>query len=97
MANVILNKGRATSTPSVVDRTTYTRPSDWTDLPALSQGDEKVYLLVNVGEKGGNYMRLKFQGDYTVNWGDGTANTNHNSNIQMQTMNFYGQMHRQVL
>tara|TARA_R100000988_G_C3874315_1_gene105301 strand:- start:303 stop:467 length:165 start_codon:yes stop_codon:yes gene_type:complete len=48
---IILNKGRVTSTPSVVDRTTYTRPSDWTDLPALSQGDEKVYLLVNVGEK----------------------------------------------
>lgn len=80
MANVILNKGRVTSTPSIVDRTTYTRPSDWTDLPALSQGDEKVYLLVNVDENGANYMRLKFQGNYTVDWGDGTANTNHNSN-----------------
>lgn len=77
---VILNKGRVTSTPSIVDRTTYTRPSDWTDLPALSQGDEKVYLLVNVDESDANYMRLKFQGNYTVNWGDGTANTNHNSN-----------------
>tara|TARA_Y100000389_G_scaffold171145_1_gene178639 strand:- start:210 stop:1931 length:1722 start_codon:yes stop_codon:yes gene_type:complete len=79
---VILNKGRITSTPSIVDRSTYTRPSDWTDLPALSQGDEKVYLLVNVGEKGGDYMQLKFAGDYTVDWGDGTANTNHSSGTE---------------
>ena len=76
---IILNKGRVTSTPSVVDRTKYTRPSDWTDLPALSQGDEKVYLLVNVGEDGGNYMRLKFQGDFQVDWGDGSVTT-HSSN-----------------
>ena len=77
---IILNKGRITSTPSISLDTSYERPSDWTDLPALSQGDEKVYLLVNVGEPdGSNYMRLKFKGNFTVDWGDGST-TNHASN-----------------
>ncbi len=77
---IILNKGRITSTPSIPLNTSYERPSDWTDLPALSQGDEKVYLLVNVGEPdGSNYMRLKFRGDFTVDWGDGST-TNHATN-----------------
>ena len=73
---IILKKGRITSAPSIPLNTSYERPSDWTDLPALSQGDEKIYMLVNVGEPdGSNYMRIKIFGDYQVDWGDGTAVT----------------------
>jgi surface protein len=77
---IILKKGRITSAPSIPLNTSYERPSDWTDLPALSQGDEKIYMLVNVGEPdGSNYMRIKIFGDYQVDWGDGTAVTTHTS------------------
>ena len=77
--SIIISKTRIIgTTPTPVQ--TWDRPSDWLDMPALSQGDEKIYFLVKVFEDGENFHRFKITGDYTVDWGDGTANTNHSSN-----------------
>ncbi len=31
---------------------TYTRPAEWLDLPSVNEGDEIVYLLMGISEKG---------------------------------------------
>lgn len=51
----------------------YTRPEEWLDLPTLTQGDEIIHMLVKVYEEGGNWLGLNIEGDYTVDWGDGTV------------------------
>jgi hypothetical protein len=71
---VILTKGRAIST-SPIAKQKWTRPSDWLDMPAMSQGDEKIVLLVKIFEKGNNYLRFRITGDFQVDWGDGNTNT----------------------
>jgi hypothetical protein len=75
---IVLNKQRIIST-SPTPRQTWDRPSDWLDMPVLSQGDSKICLLVKVYQGGNNFHIFKAAGDYTVDWGDGTANTNHSS------------------
>jgi predicted heme/steroid binding protein len=78
MTRVILNKTRIIST-APVPRQTWTRPSDWLSMPSLSQGDEKIHMLVKVYEKGGNYIIFKCNGDYQVDWGDGTSTGTYSS------------------
>lgn len=77
--SIIISKTRIIGTTPVPVQT-WERPSDWLDMPALSQGDEKICYLVKVFEDGENFIRFKVVGDYTVDWGDGTANTNYSSN-----------------
>ena len=71
---VVLTKGRVIST-SPVSKQKWTRPSDWLDMPAMSQGDEKIVLLVKIFEKGNNYLRFRITGDFQVDWGDGNTDT----------------------
>lgn len=69
---IILNKQRVIST-APTPKQQWTRPSDWLDMPAMSQGDEKICMLVNVGEKSHTLLHFACQGAYTVDWGDGTT------------------------
>lgn len=80
---IILSKQRVIST-TPTPRQTWTRPSDWLAMPSLSQGDEKVHMLVKVYEKGSNFILFKFRGDYQVDWGDGTAVTTHTDNTDAE-------------
>ena len=48
------------------------RPSDWYDIPNIISGEEVIYLLQSVYDFDGNYAAVNFEGDYTVDWGDGT-------------------------
>ena len=80
---VILSKQRIIST-TPTPRQTWTRPTEWLDMPALSQGDEKVHMLVKVYEKGSNFIIFKFRGDYQVDWGDGTTVTTHADNTDAE-------------
>ena len=50
-------------------------------MPALSNGNEKIYFLVKIFEND-NYFSLNAQGNYQVDWGDGQAIQNYNSNTQ---------------
>jgi len=80
---VILSKQRIIST-TPTPRQTWTRPTEWLDMPDLSQGDEKVHMLVKVYEKGSNFIIFKFRGDYQVDWGDGTTVTTHADNTDAE-------------
>jgi len=80
---IVLNKQRIIST-TPTPRQTWTRPTEWLDMPSMSQGDEKVCMLVKVYEKGSNYLITKFRGDYQVDWGDGTTVTTHSDNTDAE-------------
>jgi hypothetical protein len=65
----------------------WTRPADW--LPTnVTAGEQKIQLLVSVGAdlaiEANRVMSMAAIGAYTVNWGDGTAPTNHGSNTLAQ-------------
>jgi len=77
MANLIVSKGRMLA--GIKDFRKYVRDSEYLDLPSLSDGDQKVYLLVKIYEKSSNYIRLKASADYKVDWGDGLGSVNYSS------------------
>ena len=57
----------------------YVRPVDWLSIDSLvNSGDQKVVILAAVFEES-NFVAVQCQGNYTVNWGDGTV-TNYSSN-----------------
>ena len=74
---IILNSGRAVSNATGAF-TTYSRNPEYLDLPSLSNGDEKVYILAKIYETA-NYFIIRAKSNYTVDWGDGTT-TNYASN-----------------
>ena len=49
------------------------RPGDWLELPTLTTGDQKLVGLYAVWNTDCNYVALTVEGNYTVNWGDGTV------------------------
>lgn len=51
----------------------YVRNPQWLNLPALIPSEEVVYGLYAVFDVEHNYVALRVQGDYTVDWGDGTV------------------------
>jgi hypothetical protein len=72
--------GFASDTTAIQARPRYNRPSDWLDIDSLvTNSDEKIVALVAVIEDSDNLIALRCQGNYTVNWGDGTV-TNYSSN-----------------
>lgn len=54
----------------------YQRPSDWLTMPVLEQGDEQWSGLFPVYNADGNFCAISATGDYTVDWGDGSAPEN---------------------
>ena len=49
-------------------------PSDWNTIPEFtSDAEEVIYCVFAVYEKRHNWAAVKMQGDYTVDWGDGTV------------------------
>jgi len=54
----------------------YVRPSKWLTMSTLSDGDDKIVLLVAVWENASNFITLKCEtssGTYTIAWGDGNT------------------------
>lgn len=51
----------------------YQRPSAWLPLPIIEQEEEKFVGLFAVYNTQSNFIALQFEGDYTVDWGDGTT------------------------
>lgn len=51
------------------------RPSDWLDLPEVSPTEEKIVALHAVWPDASNFCAFKCEGDYVVDWGDGTVET----------------------
>ena len=56
----------------------YVRPSEWLAMTTLSNGDDKIVLLVAVWENASNFLSLKCStssGTYTIAWGDGNTSS----------------------
>ena len=62
----------------------WTRPAEWLALPALADTDDRTVILYRVEDGGYNTVALKAQGNYTVDWGDGSAPENFASGVQAE-------------
>ena len=60
----------------------WTRPSDWIALTAPESNEQKFVGLLGISNDDSNYVALLAQGNYTVDWGDGSAPENFTSNTK---------------
>jgi surface protein len=63
---------------------TWTRPSEWWDMPSFAPNEQKIAMLVPVYSNGSNYLSFTIAGAYTVDWGDGSAPENFASGTRCQ-------------
>ena len=69
----------------VADESGWSRPSDWLTMPTLVDGDQKIIMLIAVYEHDSNFVAFKISGgNYTVDWGDGSAVESVNSGVQAE-------------
>jgi len=61
------------------EATAWTRPADWLTLTDPAAGEQKFVGLHAVWPGDGNFVAINFSGNYTVDWGDGSAPENINS------------------
>ena len=64
---------RTPPTPKPPEVVTYVRPADWLELPEVLETDQKFVGLAAIREGDINRIRLRAQGAFTVDWGDGTV------------------------
>jgi len=60
----------------------WTRPTDWITLTAPDSNEQKFVGLLGISNDDSNYVALLAQGNYTVDWGDGSAPENFTSNTK---------------
>lgn len=60
----------------------WVRPSDWLAMPAISASDYRFDGLVAVFNNQTNWVSITAAGDFTVDWGDGTAPENYAAGAQ---------------
>jgi surface protein len=72
-------KARSTTTNE------WQRPNDWIAIPSIASGEQVFYGLVAVYDViGGNRVAFTFAGNYTVDWGDGSALENVLSGVKAE-------------
>ena len=59
----------------------YSRPSEWVALPTVSASEQKVVLIWAVYDNDSNFTSFDFQGNYTVDWGDGSGTSSYSSGV----------------
>lgn len=65
--------------------TEWQRPNDWIAIPSIAPGEQVFYGLVAVYNViGGNRVAFTFAGNYTVDWGDGSALENVLSGVKAE-------------
>jgi len=65
--------------------TDWQRPNDWIAIPSIAPGEQVFYGLVAVYNViGGNRVAFTFAGNYTVDWGDGSALENVLSGVKAE-------------
>ena len=64
----------------------YDRPSDWITIPTINvvAGEEVSYFLMQVFDISHNYIAVTCEGDFTVDWGDGSAPVDYASGTQAE-------------
>ena len=63
--------------------TPWIRNPSWTALPSVTSGDNKFVGLHRV-DPDSNFLALRAAGNYTVDWGDGSATENINTGVDAQ-------------
>ena len=51
----------------------WTRPNDWLPMPTIDSAEQKIACLVYISNNNSNFLAFTVQGNYTVDWGDGTV------------------------
>ena len=74
----IASRGLAVSTAAL---TPYVRPSDWVALPTLTDSDNR-FVGLHAVYPDSNFLALSAAGNYTVDWGDGSATEDIASGVQ---------------
>ena len=64
--------------------TSGSRPCDWLPIPTLVDGDDKIIMLIAVYDNTTNFVAFTVWGDYTIDWGDGTAADNVLSGVKAE-------------
>jgi surface protein len=64
--------------------TPWVRNPSWTALPAMTGADNKFVGLHRVDVGNANFLALSAAGNYTVDWGDGSATENINNGVVAQ-------------
>jgi len=60
-----------TGTSNTSNDPTYTRPPDWLEIDSLVTAPEQKFVGLYAIFEIANYLAFKFEGNYTVDWGDG--------------------------
>jgi surface protein len=66
------------------DSVDWVRPADWLSLPTITAADSKFVGLIAIFEHGNNFLALTATGNFTVDWGDGSATENISSGVTAQ-------------
>jgi hypothetical protein len=76
LKNVNITGGKLSSTVDAPKG--WVRNPEWLPIPEIATGEQVVYFLMAIFDSDYQSIAFKFQGAYTVDWGDGTV-TNHTS------------------
>ncbi len=74
----------STDCPLCNSASSWTRPTEWLTLSALAPTDEKFVGLLAVYDNNSQYIAFSAAGNYTVDWGDGSAAENVESGVAAQ-------------
>jgi hypothetical protein len=72
--------------PAPTDSDTWERPVDWSVVPDPAANE--LYILLAVVENAVNTITFTLVGDYTIDWGDGTALVTSNLGTQTKTYDY---------
>jgi hypothetical protein len=64
--------------------TGWARNPDWLPLPEIASGEQVIYVLILLYENTMNTVAFTMQGNYTVDWGDGSTPVNFASNVKAE-------------
>ena len=99
-APVGLNRGKPVRAANPLQRTAWTRPSDWVTFTTPAANEQKLIGTVAVWNQASNYVALSCSittgGQFTVDWGDGTS-TNHNSGATAEKNYVWGNISSSTL
>lgn len=76
--------GPIDSQPSNYNDELWVRPADWVTLPTVTAGEQKIVFSYAVFNSETNFLAFSVAGDYTVDWGDGSAVENLASGVVAQ-------------
>ena len=70
----------------------WARPAEWVALPTLTPGQERLVGVYRVNDAANQCVAFTVTGDYTVDWGDGSAPENVASGVKAQHTYTFGDL-----